>query len=209
MEESEKKLKYIIENSTNLFYSHSVDHMITFVSPQVREILGYEPDEAMRHWRDFITDNPINEKALDHTEKALKTGNRQPTYRMEMKRKDGKNIMVEVREAPVVENGKVVSIVGSLNDITENIKAENDLKQKQYHLENAQSLGKIGSWDLDTIKNVLLWTDENYRVFGVPIGTPMSYEAFLSRVHPEDRNYVDTKWKAAMREKRLMMSFTA
>lgn len=40
--ESEFKLKYIIENSTNLFYSHSPEHKITFVSPQVRELLQYE-----------------------------------------------------------------------------------------------------------------------------------------------------------------------
>jgi PAS domain S-box-containing protein len=126
--ESELKLKNIIENSTNLFYSHSVDHKITFMSPQVKNTLGYEPEEVMKRWTEFITDNPINKKAEELTEKAIKTGRRQPTYELEMQRKDGRKIMVEVREAPVVVNGEVESIVGSLTDITERKQAEDNFK---------------------------------------------------------------------------------
>lgn len=72
-------------------------------------------------------------------------------------------------------------------------------RQKQVQLENAQALGKIGSWDLDISKNELTWTEENYRIFGEPAGRPITYEIFLNRVHPDDREYVDRKWTAAMR----------
>ena len=130
MKESETKLKNIIENSTNLFYTHSADGEITFISPQVRHVLGYEPEEVMQHWTDFVTDNPINQEALEFTEKAVRTGERQPTYELEMQRKDGKKIIVEVRESPILENGKVVSIVGSLTDITERKLAEEELKKR-------------------------------------------------------------------------------
>jgi PAS domain S-box-containing protein len=51
---------------------------------------------------------------------------------------------------------------------------------------------------MDTQRNVLLWSDENYRIFGVPKGTPMTYENFLEKVHSEDRKFVDRKWKAAL-----------
>jgi hypothetical protein len=44
-----------------------------------------------------------------------------------------------------------------------------------------------------------LWSDENHRIFGIPKGTPLTYEAFLGTVHPEDREYVDRKWTAALR----------
>lgn len=97
------------------------------------------------------------------------------------------------------KEGKAKTMFGTLQDITKRKTIELDLIQKQYHLENAQVLGKIGSWDLDIAKNTLTWTDENYRIFGVPIGTPMTYELFLKNVHPDDREYVDKKWNAAMR----------
>lgn len=128
LKRSESRLKNIIENSTNLFYSHTSDHKMTFVSPQVRQYLGYEPEEIMHRWTDFITDHPMNEKAIALTQEAIRTGKRQPTYELEMRHKSGRKMIVEVREAPLVENGSVTAIVGSLVDITERKQAEEALK---------------------------------------------------------------------------------
>ena len=131
LKKSETKLKNIIENSTNLFYIHNAAGELTFISPQVKELLGYEPEEVMQKWKDFITDNPINDKAIKFTENALSTGKRQPTYELEMLRKDGKKIIVEVRESPVSENGNVISIVGSLTDISERKEAEDKIRESE------------------------------------------------------------------------------
>ncbi|HSD28564.1 MAG TPA: ATP-binding protein, partial [Vicinamibacteria bacterium] len=48
-------------------------------------------------------------------------------------------------------------------------------------------------------RNVLTWSDESYRIFGVAKGTPLTYESFLAIVHPEDRGYVDAMWNAGLR----------
>ena len=80
-------------------------------------------------------------------------------------------------------------------------KVRNDLKEEKYFLQKAQEIGKIGTWELDIKKNELLWTDENYRIFGLPIGTKLSYETFLGCVHPDDREYVHKEWKAALDKK--------
>ena len=77
--------------------------------------------------------------------------------------------------------------------------AEKTLRENQSDLNWAQAVGRIGSWRLNVQRNELLWSDENHRIFGVPRGTPMSYEKFLEIVHPEDRGYVDRKWSAALR----------
>jgi PAS domain S-box-containing protein len=45
----------------------------------------------------------------------------------------------------------------------------------------------------------LLWSDETYRIFGIPTDTPLTYEAFLAAVHAEDRDFVDRSWQAALR----------
>ena len=86
-------------------------------------------------------------------------------------------------------------------DITERKRAEETLKTYQYYLEKAQEMGHIGTWELDIEKNILKWTDENYRIFGVPLGTELSYENFLSCIYPEDRDYVHEQWTAAMNHK--------
>ena len=51
---------------------------------------------------------------------------------------------------------------------------------------------------MDVLRNELTWSDENHHIFGIPKETTMTYETFLSTVHPDDREYVDTKWKAAL-----------
>ena len=73
------------------------------------------------------------------------------------------------------------------------------LRQSREDLDRAQAVGQIGSWRLDVSRNVLTWSDENHRIFGVPKGTPLTYETFLGIVHPDDRQYVDTQWKAGLR----------
>ncbi len=75
------------------------------------------------------------------------------------------------------------------------------LLENQQDLNFAQSIGYIGSWRLDVKHNILSWSDENYRLFGVSKGTPLSYETFLSTVHSDDREYVDQQWQAGLRGK--------
>ena len=73
------------------------------------------------------------------------------------------------------------------------------LWESRQDLDYAQTVGQIGSWRLNVQRNELRWSDENHRIFGIPTGTPLTYETFLSTVHPEDREYVDRMWQAALR----------
>lgn len=76
---------------------------------------------------------------------------------------------------------------------------EEELRQSQEDFKRAQEVGQIGSWRLDVRQNVLTWSEQNYRIFGVAEGTPLSYETFLEAIHPDDREYVDTQWQAGLR----------
>jgi PAS domain S-box-containing protein len=86
-----------------------------------------------------------------------------------------------------------------VRDITVRKRAEEALLESERDLNHAQAVAHMGSWRLDMRSNRLLWSDETYRIFGIPRGAPMTYESFLSCVHPEDRQYVDQKWTAALK----------
>ncbi len=77
--------------------------------------------------------------------------------------------------------------------------AKQALLENEQDLNRAQAVAHTGSWRLDVQSNQLLWSDETHRIFGIPKGTPMTYETFLSSVHPEDREYVDHRWTSALR----------
>ena len=46
---------------------------------------------------------------------------------------------------------------------------------------------------------MLTWSDENYGIFGLPKGSPLTYPTFFNSIHPEDRRYVDLQWQACLR----------
>jgi PAS domain S-box-containing protein len=91
------------------------------------------------------------------------------------------------------------SFTAILRDISERKQAEGALRQSREDLARAQAVGQVGSWRLDVGRNVLTWSDENHRIFGIPEGTPLTYESFLETIHPDDCAYVDAQWKAALR----------
>lgn len=120
LKKSEEKLRSIIEHSSEMFYIHNVDHVLQYVSPQSKDILGYTPEEMIRKWTDLTTNKPINLKGFKLTQEAIKTGKKQDVYLLELRKKDGSKIMVEIDESPVEnEKGKVIAISGALKDVTE------------------------------------------------------------------------------------------
>jgi len=113
-------------------------------------------------------------------------------------------------ELETIINGRSITLVVSPvkeasyanlygHDITRRKQAEEELRQSREDLDRAQEVGRIGWWRLDTRRNVLTWSDENYRIFGLPRGTPLTYQTFMEMVHPADRQYVDTQWHAGLR----------
>lgn len=128
LQKAEEKLREIIEHSTNLFYTHDENHKLTYLSPQSIDFLGYHPDEAKRRWTEFVSDHPANEKGFRRTQWAIETGEAQLPFELELVRGDGVKIWVEVNEAPVVKDGKIVSIAGSLTDVTKRKEAQSKIR---------------------------------------------------------------------------------
>jgi len=132
LRKSEEKLRTIIEHSNELFYIHNTEHLLTYVSPTSKAILGYTPEEMMIKWPELATDNPINQNGIQITEKAIETGEKQKFYLLELKKKDGTFVLLEIDETPVKDTtGKVVSIAGAARDVGEKKQAEESVLQSE------------------------------------------------------------------------------
>ncbi len=143
----------------------------------------------------YQTSMQIIQDALDE---AIKSGN---AFDTDLKIKTAKGNIKDVRAIGKVINNKdgiAETVFGTFQDITEKKRNEDEIKRTHYYLRKAQEIGKIGTWELDIINNKLIWTEENYKNFGVKHGIPLNYEIFLNCIHPDDRDYVNNEWSAAI-----------
>jgi len=132
LQESEEELRTIIEHSNELFYIHGTDHVLTYVSPTSKDILGYTPEEIMIQWQKLASDNPTNQRGMEITEKAIKTGKKQKPYLLELIKKNGTLVLLEIDETPIKDaTGKVVSIAGAARDVGQQKHTERRILQSE------------------------------------------------------------------------------
>ena len=155
---------------------------------------GYSLDELLTMKISDVEANETPEIVAKHLEKGITFG--YDRFESIHRRKDNSTYHVEINFTYSEQEGE--KFVVFIKDINERKKAEENLLKKQYYLTKAQELGKIGTWELDIQKNILIWTEENYKIFGVPLETELTYEYFLDCIHPDDRDFVHEKWTAAL-----------
>ena len=78
-----------------------------------------------------------------------------------------------------------------VRDHAERRKAAEKLEKNRRFLLEAQRVAHLGIWEWDIRANVVTWSDELYKIYGLdPEEFAASYEGFLERVHPDDRERV-------------------
>jgi len=114
--------------------------------------------------------------------------------------KDGTIYWVDTTIVPIFDrDGQINQYLSVRYDVTARRYEQEALRESEIHLKRAQAVAKVGSWSLDLPTNQLRWSDETYRIFGMPAGAPLSYEVFLAQVYPDDRLEVDKAWRQALK----------
>ena len=142
IQKRDRELMLLVENGSQMYYSHTPDHVLDYVSPRIRTLLGCRPRSGKRLWTDHLSQNPANAAGLERTLRAITSGRREPVYRLEFVTADGGTVWVEVNEIPVVKDAKTVAIVGSLVDVTEKKEVEEGLAEADILIKGPGAAGK-------------------------------------------------------------------
>ncbi len=162
--------------------------------PAVESVADYAPYQA---WR--LDTGELLAPEDWASARAIQRGEAVVGQLLRIRSFDGRTVYVSNSAAPIHDaHGRTSGAAVAVVEITDQVRTHEALHRSQQDLSHAQSVGAIGSWRLDVTKNELTWSAENHRIFGVPEGTPLTYETFLDCVHPEDRAYVDREWRAAL-----------
>ena len=83
------------------------------------------------------------------------------------------------------------------------ITAENELRNSIALLNEAQEIGKMGSWESNFITGENKWSANSFPIFGFNAGeVEPTFEFWLSRIHPDDRNLIHENYSLMQREKK-------
>jgi len=61
------------------------------------------------------------------------------------------------------------------------------LRTSENRLKHAERLAHVGHWDWDVKTNEMSWSEEVFRIFGVPKGYTPTYQGFIQTATPHDR----------------------
>ncbi|MEP1411742.1 MAG: PAS domain-containing protein, partial [Maribacter dokdonensis] len=100
------------------------------------------------------------------------------------------------------EKGDVVSLMGTCQDITEQVAKEQELSEKKQQLELSESINKAGSWQFTIANGEFKWSDNLYTIFNLGIGEKMNFEKLKKFIHPEDIGLIKEKLEETIKEKK-------
>ncbi|HVI02627.1 MAG TPA: PAS domain-containing protein [Enhygromyxa sp.] len=100
---------------------------------------------------------------------------------------DGRKVM-DFQIAPLRDaDGEVVYLVPSAVDVTNRVKVEQVLRESEERLRMAQDAAGLGIHDLDLRTGAARWDRRARELWGLGREDPISFESFVSGVHPDDR----------------------
>jgi PAS domain S-box-containing protein len=103
---------------------------VTFVSIITEKIIGYKPEEiAGKSFRTFITESWIPKAVQAFAE--VTSGKSVRGLELELVRKDGSLVPIEINGAPIIKDGKIVGVQTTARDVTERKRMEDALRDSE------------------------------------------------------------------------------
>lgn len=166
-------------------YSSTPDGEILDANPALVNMLGFSDKESFMKTKtiDSYLDPSEREKLQDQLEKeGIVYG-----YQTRFKRQDGKNIWVKITTRAIRDNcGKIVRYEGAIEDITQQKRSEEALRQSEAFLENVLSSIQDGISVLDTNLNIIMTNKimEKWYVSNLPLVGKKCYQAYHNKSRP-------------------------
>nr|MBA3284852.1 PAS domain S-box protein [Nitrosopumilus sp.] len=195
------KFRTALDHSVDIiFIIHPDSYSIMDINLSACKNLGFEKEELLS--KSFFDIMP--QLSQDDFVKAVRSAkNLMNTISIEnfLCKKDNSKIEVEILLAVVkIEDQNI--IVASARDITARKETQDLIRKSEQLLREAQEMANLGNWEWYIESNMLVWSEEMYRIFGIdPEQVNVHLELFLKKIHPDDRSYVETLLKDIRKNK--------
>lgn len=205
-EESDLRFQRLVESAPDAIIITDRAGRIKLVNHQAEVVFGYDAEELLGQPHDILLPDRYQSAHEKHRADYLSDSSTRPMgtgLDLVGRRKDGSEFPVEISLSPLASGGRI-DVISIVRDITDYKHADEALRRSQKSLAKAQRIAHLGNWEWDITDNILWWSDEMYRIFGVTqdeFGGVFEY--FFSRVHKEDRDRVQQAVDEALYEGKI------
>ena len=178
------ELQSVFETLPDIYFRIRLDGtIIDYKAPEAAD-LYLPPDEFLGRRIQQLLPDAVS-RLWEENLQRLRDGEQGVSYEYEL----------EVPAGPQVFEARINALPGSddtvvvVRNITARRSVENQLKESNQRLEEAQSVAHIGSWTYDVALDRATWSTEVYRIFGVdPTQFVPTVESVGRLMHPDDRS---------------------
>jgi PAS domain S-box-containing protein len=193
----DRYLRMIFRQMPSTVWATDHELVLTYVAGSVRGDSGLDATQLLgTSVYDFVGTRDVTDPAIAHHLAALAGARHTFEYRMFDR-------WYEVQIEPLKDGGAIIGCVGSAFDVTERRATREQLSRDEARLAEAQRVAHVGSFEWDVATNAVTWTAELHRIYALEPGRfEGTFQAFLSRVHPDDLDHTRAVVFDALRERK-------
>jgi diguanylate cyclase (GGDEF)-like protein/PAS domain S-box-containing protein len=184
--EAEANYRELVENASDIIYTHDLDGRFTWVNKACERITGYTREETLGKTIWEILAPEFVEPLKAAVERKLSS--EMQLFEVELLHKDGRRVPLELTSSLVYRGYRLVGVQGIARDVTERRRAEKAMREGDERYALAAQGSNDGLWDWDLRKNVIFFSARWKAQLGAAEqeigGNP---DEWFDRVHSDDR----------------------
>jgi PAS domain S-box-containing protein len=202
-QEAQRRLAAIVQSSDDAIFSQDLNGIVLTWNPSAERMSGYSASEMIGKPVTALLERSRVREATELLER-VKAGDHVVHWETKRLTKSGNEIDVAISMSPLRDElGKIAGASVIARDVTQQKRAEEEMRRLSERLLLATRAAGVGIWDYDVVTNRLVWDDQMCRLYGI---TPQqfngAYEAWEARVHPDDLSRSREEVQQALRGRR-------
>ena len=199
---SESRLRNLVEQAPDALVVVDGDGVIALVNDETERLTGFLREELIGQPVEVLVPAAIRDMHRVKRAAYLESPKRRDLGAgdLVLRRRDGVEVPVDISLSPI-DDGDSPLVVAAVRDCSERRRADESLRASEARLAEAQRIARVGSWSWEVGSDTVTWSAELYRIYGLdPASGPATFQDYIGKVHPDDRERVRTTVEHSMAE---------